>query len=289
MAIGRKPSGAYDAAYPVTLPDGSTGYASARVMVDQNGNPISGGGGGAVTIADGADVAEGATTAAAYTDQTGAASGTVVGLLKGLYAAIRGTLTTSGTVVGNVAAGATDSGNPVKIGGRAAITLASITEGNRGDLLLDGRGQLRVVLQTAQQTPVDNTTQAILSYPPGVASGQAFPIGALGYAWNGTNVIPARGDTNGNFMVSKGSGSIATAQVSVGTSSTQIVAARAGRGSVKITNLGTNDVYIGVSGVTTGNGDLLPGTKGASIVVPTNAAIFGVAGTAQTVSVMEVF
>lgn len=47
-----------------------------------------GGGGGAVTIADGADVAEGATTATAYVDGTGAAAGTVVGLLKGLYVLI---------------------------------------------------------------------------------------------------------------------------------------------------------------------------------------------------------
>src|SRR5262249_41669914 len=54
-----------------------------------------GGGGGAVTVADGADVAEGATTATAYADGTGAAAGTVVGLLKGAFvklAAILGVL-----------------------------------------------------------------------------------------------------------------------------------------------------------------------------------------------------
>src|SRR5882762_3181078 len=43
------------------------------------------GGGSAASIADGADVAEGATTATAYSDTTGAAAGTVVGLLKGWY------------------------------------------------------------------------------------------------------------------------------------------------------------------------------------------------------------
>lgn len=112
-------------------------------------------------------------------------------------------------VVGNVAAGSADSGAPVKMGGRAAITLASVAEGTRGDLLLDGRGQLRVVLQTAQQTPVDTSTQAILSYPPGVASGQAYPIGALGYAWNGANVLPVRGDTNGLYNVAASSSAAA--------------------------------------------------------------------------------
>lgn len=34
MAIGREPTGAYDAAFPITLPDGSTGYARAVVVVD---------------------------------------------------------------------------------------------------------------------------------------------------------------------------------------------------------------------------------------------------------------
>lgn len=58
-------------------------------LVDPNtGLPyVAGGGSGSlpVTIADGADVAEGATTATAYSDATGAAAGTVVGLLKGNY------------------------------------------------------------------------------------------------------------------------------------------------------------------------------------------------------------
>lgn len=47
-----------------------------------------GGGGGAVTVADGADVAEGATSAAVY---AGSGNATIVGILKGLYAALAGT------------------------------------------------------------------------------------------------------------------------------------------------------------------------------------------------------
>lgn len=53
----------------------------AVILTDQNGNPVTPGGGGAVTIADGADVALGAKADAAYT--TGA--GSVVSLLKGLF------------------------------------------------------------------------------------------------------------------------------------------------------------------------------------------------------------
>lgn len=55
-----------------------------------------GSGGGAATIADGADIAEGATTAPAYTDTTGAAAGTVIGLLKGWFTKFSATFTPSG-------------------------------------------------------------------------------------------------------------------------------------------------------------------------------------------------
>jgi len=119
---------------------------------------------------------------------------------------------------------------------------------------------------------------------PMVASGASGPQPAS----SSQSVTPAS-DSASFPTVSRGSSGLSTSQVSVGASATQIVAARANRGSVKITNLGTNDVYIGTSGVTVSTGDLLPGTKGASIVVPTTAALFGVAGTAQNVSVLEVF
>lgn len=272
MPLERKPTGAYDAAYPVNVPGGGTAYANATVAVDQNGNPISGGGGGAVTIADGADVAEGATTAAAYTDQTGAASGTVVGLLKGVYAALRGIVTSGGTFT---------------------TALPTLTNGQRSTLQLDGSGRLIVKIADSRfaRSGFANGYNQFSSFNLFADDGGSGPLNVVsGYQDPASgNGFTARGDTNGAFTVSKGSNSFATAQVSVATSATQIVAARANRGSVKITNLGTNDVYIGVAGVTTTTGDLLPGTKGASIVVPTNAAVFGIAAAAQNVSVMEVF
>lgn len=40
MSLERKPSGAYDAAYPLPVPAGGTGYASARILVDVSGNPL---------------------------------------------------------------------------------------------------------------------------------------------------------------------------------------------------------------------------------------------------------
>lgn len=61
---------------------------AAGLALGTSGNPIfvsMSAGGGAVTIADGADVAEGATSATAYSSSSGSAAGTVVGILKGLY------------------------------------------------------------------------------------------------------------------------------------------------------------------------------------------------------------
>lgn len=88
---------------------------------------------------------------------------------------------------------------------------------------------------------------------------------------------------------SYGSASIATSQVSVGTSATQIVPAGSGRLAVTITMVGAGDVFVGATGVTVANGSLLLGTKGSSITIPTQGAVFGIGAVAQTVSVLETF
>jgi hypothetical protein len=47
---------------------------------------------------------------------------------------------------GNVASGATDSGNPVKIGGVYNTTQPTLTNGQRGDVQLDTRGNAKVTI-----------------------------------------------------------------------------------------------------------------------------------------------
>jgi len=98
-------------------------------------------------------------------------------------------------------------------------------------------------------------------------------------------------DTIGNYLPPElGSGSFATGQVSITTSATQIVAARAGRRAVLVVQHGTTVVSVGASGVTTSTGVRLPGTDGAALVVATSAALFGiVASGTQTVSFIELF
>lgn len=67
-----------------------------RVVYDENGG---GGGGGAATIADGADVTQGAKADAAYTDATGAASGSDIALLKGAYTNLAAAVASLATLV----------------------------------------------------------------------------------------------------------------------------------------------------------------------------------------------
>lgn len=238
-----------------------------------------GGSGGAVTIADGADVAEGATTAAAYTDRTAAANGTVISLLKGLFSGI----------VGNVASGTTDAGNPVKIGGVSNTgTPTVLANGSRGDLWMSANGAAVIAgLQVTGGDAAVNTN--LVSIVGTQAAGSQRLLTVANSYFNGTTWDRVRGDTNGAYSVSKGSGTIATTQVAVTTTAAQIVAARAGRGSVKIQNLGTTDIYLGNTGVTTTTGDLLVGTKGASVTIPTTAAIFAIGAAAGSVSVLEVY
>jgi hypothetical protein len=67
-----------------------------------------------------------------------------------------------------------------------------------------------------------------------------------------------------------------TAQATVGTTPTLIVAARAGRDTVIIENMGTTSVFLGDANVSATNGLLLPGAVGASVALETTDAIYGI-------------
>jgi hypothetical protein len=86
------------------------------------------------------------------------------------------------------------------------------------------------------------------------------------------------------------SSTIATNQVTIGTTATQVVPVRSGRSAVKITNLGTVDIFCGAAGVTTTTGDLLAGVKGGALTIPSGAAVFCVVATGtQAISFMETY
>jgi hypothetical protein len=189
----------------------------------------------------------------------------------------------AGTAISQATPG---TSNAVAMEAQYLTTPPTYTNGTVNLLQMTSRGALYGTLLNQAGSPIStggSTADATAAF--------ATPISVVpqNMYFNGTTWDRQRGDTNGAFSVSKGSSNLATNQVSVGTSATQIVPARAGRGAVTITNLGTNDVWLGVSGVTVGNGHLLLGAKGSSVTIPTNAAVFGIAGVAQSVSFLETY
>lgn len=87
-----------------------------------------------------------------------------------------------------------------------------------------------------------------------------------------------------------GTPKLVTGQVSVGTSATLILPARRNRRSLLIVQHGTNAVYIGNDlSVATTTGVLLTGTAGTGISIPTTGEVWGIAGSAQTVSYIEIY
>ena len=87
-----------------------------------------------------------------------------------------------------------------------------------------------------------------------------------------------------------GTAKLETGQVSVGTTATLILPARRHRRSLLIVQHGTNAVYIGKDlSVSSTTGVLLTGTVGSGISIPTTGEIWGIAGSAQTVSYIEIY
>lgn len=85
-------------------------------------------------------------------------------------------------------------------------------------------------------------------------------------------------------------GAIATGQITVAATATQVVPARAGRTDLKIINGATTDVFCGLAGVTAATGVLLAGAKGQSISIPTSAAVFCIVASAtEAVSFLEAY
>lgn len=109
----------------------------------------------------------------------------------------------STTIVGSVASGATDSGNPVKVGGLYKLVRTPLTDGQRGDLSLTNDFELRVY-NRALQTSIDavqvqgvpgtvlDTNARLVDGFGGVAIGSYTPGGTATAAANvaGINTKP---------------------------------------------------------------------------------------------------
>lgn len=191
-------------------------------------------------------------------------------------------------VGGNVASGVADAGYPVKIGGVYNAAMPTLTAGQRGDLQLDARGNVRVTLIGADGVSAIGGARVLNSDGQG-ASVNTLSVAANGFVFNGTTWDRQRGDTNGAYIVSKGGAGLATAQVSTSTTATLIAPARTGRQKITLGVGAANTCAFGAAGVTLTTGYPLQPVAGASITLDTSAAIYAVCSATTTISALELF
>lgn len=177
--------------------------------------------------------------------------------------------------------------------GTYRLSPPTLANGDQQDFLLSSTGAL-VVSSGGTGASSDQVQGNVAN---GVAdAGNPVKIGGYANSTIPTTVttgqrVNAWMSLNGALnTVARAPDSLATNQATIATTATQIAAARSGRGSITITNLGTTDVFIGLAGVTTATGLLLAGVKGTAITVHYNGAIYGIVGTGtQAVSYAETY
>lgn len=104
-------------------------------------------------------------------------------------------------VVGNVAAGTTDAGSPVKVGGVNNTTLPTLTNGQRGDAQLGTRGaQLTTLMVSNSVTPISVAVSNVDGVTAG-SVGSRFETTALTYGFNGTSFDRLRTSTVGTGVL----------------------------------------------------------------------------------------
>lgn len=106
-----------------------------------------------------------------------------------------GTGASADQVQGNSAPAATDSGNPVKVGGVYNSTLPTYTAGQRTDAQADSRGNLRVTLMRPDNTTNISSTSALADGSSN--SVVSYAINGYGMNYNGSTWDRQRGDANG--------------------------------------------------------------------------------------------
>jgi hypothetical protein len=177
---------------------------------------------------------------------------------------------------GAVASGATDSGNPLKVGGKYNSTIPTFTDGQRGDLQLTARGHARVSLFSGATELIDT--------PGGDAYGTgelSIPVLNFNYIYNGSTMDRMRGDTTNGVDVDVTRLSALVA----GSAAIGKLAANSGVdiGDVDVTSISAGTNLIGDVGIqprTTNGLDtfMASGSDGSSILVATAQAVKASAG-----------
>jgi len=248
-----------------------------------------GGGGGAVTIADGANVVEGATTDAAVTgDNPGTISAKLRGLTKILtdvWDSVNHLLKISGTVTANAGTNLNTSGLALEAGGH----LASL------DTKLPSQGQalaaasVPVVLTAAQITTL--TPPTTVTANQGSANATPWNVNEAQIAGNASAVNAGTSSSGTRRVVQATAAVVNITQVTVPTTAggISLIAANANRLKLRVTNTGTNPVYVfNTSSPTTANGDFIPGIAGYPWISRYEGQLWAIAsGGSQVVTVYE--
>ncbi len=90
---------------------------------------------------------------------------------------------TANQVQGNAAAGATDTGNPVKVGGVYLASLPTLATGQRGDLQLNVSGAANV--SPGRAVGLTDATGNVAIYPYDRTTNNVFPLAVMGHVFNG--------------------------------------------------------------------------------------------------------
>lgn len=200
-----------------------------------------------------------------------------------------GRLLTLATTAGSVAAGTVDSGNPVKIGGVGSLTpLTAVATGYRQNLWLGVNGQMPIAGNRIGGS--DAMSNSNIIYPWATNLDNVYGLfGVASSYFNGTSWDRVAGNTTGAFVIPKGGATIATSQVSVGTSATLLAAARTGRQKIGVAVTTAVQCAFGPAGVTLSTGWPLAATAYTSDTFDTAAALYGVCASTATVGVREMY
>lgn len=190
------------------------------------------------------------------------------------------------TVTGNVATATADAGNPVKIGCVYNTSFPVLTAGQRGDCQANVTGAINVatVIQGTAADGVNNANYGVLTRRD---SNAGVNLGVMPLVFNGTTWDRNPGNTAGSFVITKGSATLLTGQVSVGTTATLISAARTGRGRITVNVLAANSCAFGGSTVTLTTGYQLQPVAGASTPFESAAALYAVCSATTNISYWE--
>lgn len=114
----------------------------------------------------------------------------------------------AGVIVnGGVASGATDSGNPVKVGGvstgSASTAGGAFTSGQRSNLFTDSAGNLKAAMYAAIVGGADGVANSSVAMVNGndAAASTRGPLGVLAYNYNGSTLDRPRGNTTGSIVI----------------------------------------------------------------------------------------